>query len=201
MKPAFQTNDIYLLAERVKNSDEKSFNKLFDLLWEPLFTFAQSLIMDEEKSKDIVQDVWIDYWNRRTKIENTNIKAYLFKAVKLRIYNHFRDNNFTTTQLDVIENLPSLSEIDENHDLENLQQIIASEINKLPERCKEIFSLSKLQGFDNEEIATKLGISKRSVENQLSQALKVVRPALQKVISIAFVTILFTFRWSILRNC
>lgn len=192
MKPAFQTKNIYLLAERIMNSDEKSFNKLFDLLWEPLFVFAKSLIMDEEKSKDIVQDVWIDYWNRRSKIENTNIKSYLFQAVKHRIYNHFRDNSFTTTQLNVIENLPSLSEIDENHDLENLQQIINIEISKLPERSKEIFSLSKLDGFNNEGIANKLGISKRSVENQLSQALKIVRPALQKIISIAFIINLFT---------
>lgn len=193
MKLQANPTDIFSLAEKVKNSDQKSFNKLFDLLWEPLFVFAKSLIGEEEKSKDIVQEIFIDYWNRREVIENTNIKSYLFKAVKHHVYNHFRSHHFTPLQLEIIQELPTVSQIDENYDLESLQQVVNTEINKLPERCKQIFSLSKLEGYNNEEIAAKLGISKRSVENQLSQALKIVRPALQKVISTALVIIFLTY--------
>jgi len=167
------------LAYKVKKSDTTAFNKLFKLLWEPLFVFAQSLTMDQDIAKDIVQEVWIDYWNRRQKIEIKNIQSYLYQAVRFKIYNHFRDTNFNSVQLAVISEIYIASEIEQQSDLEDTLLSINKSIKVLPLRCKEIFRLSKFEGITNDEIATRLGISKRSVENQLSIALKIVKKSLK----------------------
>ncbi|MEO1012198.1 MAG: RNA polymerase sigma-70 factor, partial [Bacteroidota bacterium] len=77
-----QNDTIEKLAALVKGSNEVAFNSLFNQLWEPMFGYAKSILMDEALSQDIVQNVWVDYWNRRKQIETTNIKAYLFKATR-----------------------------------------------------------------------------------------------------------------------
>ncbi len=167
------------LASKVRKSDDVAFNKLFHLLWEQLFVFAQSIIMDEDKAKDIVQEVWIDYWNRKSKIKNKNIRAYLYQAVRFKVYNHFRDNNFNRVHISVINELKINSKIEEQHNLEDTLLLVNDSMKNLPLRCKEIFTMSKLEGITNSEIAKQLGISKRTVENQLSIALKVVKRTLK----------------------
>ena len=86
------------LADKVISSDKAAFGKLFELLWEDIYIFAKSLLMDEDVAKDIVQDVWIDYWERREKIKNDDIKAYLFQATRFKIYNYFRDNKLVNVK-------------------------------------------------------------------------------------------------------
>jgi len=167
------------LAYKVKKSDSTAFNKLFNLLWDQLFVFAQSLLMDQDIAKDIVQEVWIDYWNRRQKIEIKNIRSYLYQAVRFKIYNHFRDTNFNTVQLAVINEVYTTSDTEQQSDLEDTLRLVKQSTKDLPLRCKEIFTLSKFEGITNDEIANRLGVSKRSVENQLSIALKVVKKSLK----------------------
>ncbi|MDD7885392.1 RNA polymerase sigma factor [Flavivirga sp. 57AJ16] len=168
------------LAGKVRESDKRAFNKLFNLLWEQLFVFAQSIIMDESKAKDIVQEIWIDYWNRRHNIENKHIRAYLYQAVRYKIYNHLRDSKYNNVQLAVINELPINSKIEEHYNLEDTLFLVNDSIKNLPLRCKEIFTLSRLEGIPNSEIAERLGISKRTVENQISIALKAVNKNLKK---------------------
>lgn len=175
------------LANKIRNSDDVAFNQLFNLLWEQLFVFAQSIIMDENQAKDIVQDVWIDYWNRRQKIENKNIRAYLYQAVRYKIYNYFRDNSLNTVQLDAIKELRTPSLIEERYNLEDTLSLIDYSMKNLPQRCKEIFILSKLEGVSNDEISKRLGISKRTVENQLSIALKIVKENFKRAYSLILV--------------
>ena len=182
-----QTKLISDLANKVRKSDHSAYNRLFNLLWEQLFVFAQSIIMDENKAKDLVQEVWIDYWNRREKIEIKNIKSYLYQAVRYKIYNHFRDNNFNTVQLSIINEIYTNSIVEEQCDLAETLLIVNNSIKNLPLRCREIFTLSKLEGVPNIEIANRLGISKRTVENQLSIALKVVKEKIKSAYILVFI--------------
>jgi len=182
-----QTKLISDLANKVRKSDHSAYNRLFNLLWEQLFVFAQSIIMDENKAKDVVQEVWIDYWNRREKIEIKNIKSYLYQAVRYKIYNHFRDNNFNTVQLSIINEIYTNSIVEEQCDLAETLLIVNNSIKNLPLRCREIFTLSKLEGVPNIEIANRLGISKRTVENQLSIALKVVKEKIKSAYILVFI--------------
>lgn len=94
MQAESKYQDIHLLALQVKEGNQKAFNILFDKLWEPLYRHTQSIIMDEPASKDIIQEIWIDYWNRRALIQTDNIRAHLFKAAKYKAFNYLRDHKF-----------------------------------------------------------------------------------------------------------
>ena len=123
----------------------------------------------------------------REKIEIKNIKSYLYQAVRYKIYNHFRDNNFNTVQLSIINEIYTNSIVEEQCDLAETLLIVNNSIKNLPLRCREIFTLSKLEGVPNIEIANRLGISKRTVENQLSIALKVVKEKIKSAYILVFI--------------
>lgn len=173
-----ESNDkvgVEILAGLVKKSDEKAFNTLFDLLWEPMYTYATSIIMNDSLAKDIVQDLWVDYWQRRENIEIHHIKAYLYKAIRYRCYNYLRDNKFNQTQLDIANSICIASEVEQNEDVIELSKQINQILSNLPQRCQEVFRLSRINDFNNKEIAKRLNISQRSVENQISLALRKLR--------------------------
>ncbi|MGY5355884.1 RNA polymerase sigma factor [Wenyingzhuangia sp. IMCC45467] len=172
------------LAKRIANSDEIAFSSLYNKLWEKLYVFAQSIIMNEVEAKDIIQEVWIDYWKRRKEISTTNIEAFLHQAVRYKVYNTLRDTKLNKVQLEVCNELSIDSVIELNHDLDEVNMRLNYYVNMLPAKCREIFTLSRFEGLDNEEIAKKVGISKRTVENQLSLALKSLRTNMEKVISL-----------------
>ena len=98
-------DELHTLHMRIQQGDRLAFQKLFDLLWKPLYIYAQSIVMDEEAAKDLVQEVWIDYWKRCKSIQNIAIDAYLRQAVRYKVYNYLRDRKFNTVQIEVIEDL------------------------------------------------------------------------------------------------
>ncbi|MDO6738708.1 RNA polymerase sigma factor [Wenyingzhuangia sp. 2_MG-2023] len=174
------------LAKRIANSDEIAFSSLYNRLWEKLFVFAQSLIMDEVEAKDVIQEVWLDYWKRRGEISTDNIDAFLYQAVRYKVYNTLRDKKFNKVQLEVCSELSMDAPVELNHDLDEVSMRLNYYVNLLPTKCREIFTLSRYQGLDNEEIADKIGISKRTVENQLSIAVKSIRNNMGKAVSVFF---------------
>ncbi|BFP39402.1 hypothetical protein FGF1_02470 [Flavobacteriaceae bacterium GF1] len=163
------------LAEGIKNSDRKSFNALIDLLWEPMMGYAASMLMDDHIAKDLVQDVWADYWQRKQELDIHDIKAYLYKAVRYRCYNYFRDRKFNETQLEAAHSIFVAPDVEQHEDSIELSRRINGTIQSLPKRCQEVFILSRINNFSNGEIAKKLNISQRSVENQISLALRKLR--------------------------
>ncbi|UMB52578.1 RNA polymerase sigma-70 factor [Lutibacter sp. A64] len=171
------------LANRIANSDQTAFNILYNKLWEKLYVFSQSIIMDEAEAKDILQEVWIDYWNRRKEISiKHNIEAYLYQAVRYKTYNILRNKKFNTIQLEVSYELSVDASIELNYDLEETHLRLNNYISKLPSRCQEIFTLSRNEGLSNKEIADKIGISIRTVENQISIALNSIKKNMEKAV-------------------
>jgi len=174
-----QIKNVTLLVRRLNTSDTKAFSHLFDMFWEDMYLRAFTLVQNEPIAKDIIQEIWIDVWNRRKFLHDKNFEAYLHKAVRNNCYKHFRTKKFDTVHLEVIESLAiHTSKTEQKHNLTATQQKVDCAIRKLPKRCQEIFKLSRQQDVPNEKIALDLGISKRTVENQLSRALKTIREAL-----------------------
>ncbi|MGS2761160.1 RNA polymerase sigma-70 factor [Sinomicrobium sp. M5D2P9] len=168
------------LAVQVQAGNTRAFNQLYTELWEPLYVHARALVMDEDKAKDILQEIWVDYWQRRNKIDTANIRAYLFRAVKYKSYNYLRDHKFNHVQLEAIH---ALADVVPEQDTEDHAYLFASliepSLERLPSRCQSIFKLSRIEGYSNDEIARLLNISKRTVENQISLAMKRLRTDLQ----------------------
>ncbi|MEM9141760.1 MAG: sigma-70 family RNA polymerase sigma factor [Bacteroidota bacterium] len=166
-------------AESVQNSgDQMAFNALFDLLWEPMYGYAASILQYNALAQDLVQEIWLDYWNRRKHVDPTNIKAYLFKAVRFRCYRHLRDTKFNKLQLQAAMSLLSKNEIEEEESAVELMNQVNAILATLPSRCQEVFRLSRINDFSNTDIAQILSISQRTVENQISTVLRKLRKEL-----------------------
>ncbi|WP_136464966.1 RNA polymerase sigma-70 factor [Flagellimonas onchidii] len=165
-----------LLLTEFQKGNKKAFKKLFEQFWESMFINAKSLVLDEDIAKDIVQEIWLNLWLKKDNLVIKNFEAYIFKSVNNGCFKYLRDN-LKTQHLQVIDSLELVSESDaENkHNLDQTQFIIEKSLTELPPRCQQIFRLSRLEAASNEEIAQRLGISKRSVENQMSLALKSIR--------------------------
>ncbi|MGX1927782.1 sigma-70 family RNA polymerase sigma factor [Flagellimonas sp. 2504JD4-2] len=174
-----KTNKL-LLAE-LKKGNKKAFKKLFELFWEPMFTRAKSIVLDENAAKDVVQEIWVNLWQKREENTIKNFEAYIFRSVTYGCFKYLRDNKLKTTHLQAMEalELPTVSEVETQHSLDQTQFIIEKSLTELSPRCQQIFRLSRMEAASNEEIAKRLGISKRSVENQMSIALKSIRQNLR----------------------
>ena len=165
--------------ERIKNSDCQAFNILYERLWEVLYIKTYSILGDKNIAKDIVQDVWISLWERRDKVVNYNIKGYLIRAVRLKVYNEFRNSKYKSQLIqEFVQTYNSSLEtnnIEQIIQLKDTEKVIIEAVNCLPNKCKRVFELSRYEGLKNEEIAQKLNISKRTVETHISNALKVLK--------------------------
>lgn len=186
----FHTNE--LLVAHLKKGNQKAFKTLFDEYWEAMFCKANSILRNRDVAQDIVQEIWINLWNQRENLEVSNFEAYIFRSVSYGCYKYLRDIKFNTSQLKVIDSLIfTRSEIENQHNIEATQLIIDKALKELSPRCRQIYKLSRLEDVTNKEIALRLGISKRSVENQVSIALKVIRHHLGYLQTFIFFYLLF----------
>ena len=173
------------------NLSEKSFEDLFKKHFTGLCLFAGKYISDFDTTKEIVHDVFIRLWEIRNKVDASKpLKSYLFTSVHNRCLNYIRDNKKYAANLGISE----MSNIDfsENNDkmveLE-MKEIIMNTISSLPEKCREIFELSRFEGLKYNEIAEKLNISVKTVEANISKALKILRENLIEYLTIFLILI------------
>ncbi|MEN8248749.1 MAG: RNA polymerase sigma-70 factor [Bacteroidota bacterium] len=163
------------LMERIALSDEYAFKTLFDRYWKSMYALAFSFLDNESSAKDVVQEVWGKFWELRKKIKNENVKAYLYQSVRHKVFNHLRNTKKFNLRLEILDNYISDNNIKDKMDLDDLQARLDNAINKLPARNKMIFLLSRYEGKFNKEISMELGISKRTVENHITNALQSIR--------------------------
>ena len=167
------------LMERVKRSDYKAYKLLYERLWESLYIKAFSMLGDKDLAKDIIQNVWISFWERRLEIKNDNIEGYLMNAVRFKIYNEFRNlkyqHNLMQEFVYQLKSTPVTNNVEDLINFNATKKQIDVIVNRLPKRCKEVFELSRYEGMRNNEIAKKLNISQRTVETHISNALKILK--------------------------
>lgn len=149
-----------------------NFSDLYLTYYSKLVRFAKEFVQHEEDAENITQDVFTDLWEKRdfiTHIENMN--AYLFRLVRNRCLDYLRHKVFEQRYMESLQ-LSCEEEVVEDHDTEIL---IRAAINSLPQRCRDIFLLSRVEGLKYREISEHLGISVNTVECQMGIALKKLR--------------------------
>ena len=163
--------------------DEKALQLIFDRYYKYLVVTAYNLLGDDHRSKDLVQDVFFELWKKR---ENLNVhgslKSYLRKAVINRCIDEIRRKKRSGTPEDIrnFEQPDQNTSPQQQLETQELQQVINRAIDSLPHRCREVFALSRLEGWSHKEIAEKLGISVKTIENQMTKALKIIRAVVNK---------------------
>ncbi len=171
--------------------DQREFEELFRNYFAPLMAFSRRILGDEEDAREVVHQVFINLWEKRSKLDlSTSLKSYLFTSVNNRSLNVIRDRRKFSS-----EEVPERAgEWDVSAQMEamELEEKIRAAIDTLPERCREIFELNRFEGLKYSEIATQLDISVKTVENQMTKALKLLREQLGKYLSILLWLLLFT---------
>ena len=158
------------------------YEKLFKQYYRSLCAFARNTIKDSDTAEDIVHEVFIKLWEKRETIDpNLSIKSYLFTSVHNRCLNYIRDNKKFVARDEYFENSNLISEESEEVHQSELEAKVFNAMEKLPEKCREVFQLCKLEQLKYAEVAEKLGISIKTVENQMGKALKMLREELGSV--------------------
>lgn len=181
------------LWNAICNDDEAAFTALFNRYWELLYNTSFRYLRDQEMSEEIVHDIFLNIWKRRKNLEIISFQNFFLKAVRYQIYNRSRAAKLPIAFVDesVYENYAYEVNKGEDRIKEiELQQELNTYLNQLPERCKEIFQLSRIKNLSNQEISLKLGISKRSVENQVALALKHLRMYFKHIASVMLLFII-----------
>ena len=172
-----------VLIERLVEGDQTAFELLFRFYYPGLVVFVRQLVVDSDESEEIVQDFFVYLWDNRQKIQKiATLKNYFFVSVKNRAFNFLKREQIRQKTLNELKKL-SETDLLFNPDLfvaSELQEQITQALKKFPKRTREIFLLSRFKGFSNDEIAQQLDISKRTVETQISNALKILRDELKE---------------------
>ncbi len=160
------------------NTINTSYEEMFRTYFSQLCYFARKYVTDVDTSKELVHNVFVTIWENRSEFDfNKPAKSYLFTAVYNRCMNHIRDQKkFASHQnLDEAETLLEHSVNNDYLVAAELESDIWKAINTLPEKCKEVFILSRFEGKKYHEIAEHLNISVKTVETQMTKALKSLR--------------------------
>ena len=173
-----------LILEHLQASNTGVFEMVFKHYYSGLVVYADQIIKNTEASEDIVQSVFMKLWETRHSLEVRSFRAYFVQCVKNRCIDHLRNcevkNKFSSQTIENkrFENQEDLWLISE------LDELIQQAMDKLPPRCREIFMMSRIDSMKTAEIADKLQLSGRTVETQISKALKILRVELAEYLAL-----------------
>jgi RNA polymerase sigma-70 factor (ECF subfamily) len=193
--PAMTAPQDLLIVPAIREGNESAFEQLFRFYYEPLCRYATGIVIEKEEAEEIVQQVFLRIWERRTELNITvSFKAYLYRAVHNASLNHKqrrkKDIRFDDVQLRVVHATESSHEMD----VKQLEKEISNALNTLPGQCRKIFELSRFEELKYREIAELLNLSVKTVENQMGKALRIMREQLSEYLPL----VLFTTSYGLL---
>ncbi len=174
-----------------KSGDENTFEVIFGANYEAITGFCAQFVSDNDKAQSIAQQAFLKLWLNRRKVECVNgIRAFLYTAARTECINFLRHEKY---QMNYQQNLVKEKENSLNQDIlkafqfdqleySELEEMIQSAIDKLTPKCKQVFILSRFEGKKNIEIAQELNIAIKSVESNITRALKILRKELRDVL-------------------
>ena len=164
-------------------STKEEYKKVFEEYYNPLCNFATKFVAGNDVAEDIVQEVFVQMWQKREKITLTsNIKSYLFQSTRNKAIEIIRRNKLQSDYINEEKHKQKSSyEIDIEADNYMLKEQLYKSIRQLPPKCQQIFVLSKMNGLTYGEIAEELNLSVKTVENQIGRGLKLLRGMLTKM--------------------
>jgi len=176
-----------LSLKRIQKGDLKEFERLFRELYSPLCFYANKYLQDKDKAEEIVQDIFYGIWKKRAKLSiKVSFKSYLYKAVHNNCLQLIQHHAVEDKYKQYVKNEVSHFQSDpvKEMELQEMNEVVEQTLDSLPERCKEIFSLSRFEGLKYREIAEKLKISTKTVEANMGKALQAFRKNLKQYVGV-----------------
>lgn len=172
-----QMIDSEVLLQRAFDEDPREgCAMLFRLYYAPLFSHALRFVYSKPVAEDIVAEVFCRFWEDGTygKI-NTSYRAYLFKSVRHRSYNYVKFELARKSRNVIYRETANTANPAEMLQYDELSQLLENTINGLPQQCKKVFLLSRIENKRYQDIALELGVSVKAIEGHVSRALRILR--------------------------
>jgi RNA polymerase sigma-70 factor (ECF subfamily) len=172
-----KTADIELFNRFTTNNSERAFRTLFDRYFTQLSVYANKILADEEAAVDIVQSLFVRIYEQRQELHVTSVRSFLYQSVHNHCLNELKHrkvhDNYAQKAIPTFDT--SSNNVEEMMAQSELEARLAYAINQLPTQCRRIFEMSRFEYISNNDIAEQLGLSKRTVETQITKALKILR--------------------------
>lgn len=178
----------------IRQGNERVFETVFRKHYQALCNYACGILKDMDDAEEVVQSIFMKFWEQREGIEiNVSLKSYLYRAVHNTCLNRLKHLKIQEVHKQYVgnfyeENHDSATEIMDKVELENR---IADALEKLPEQCRLIFKMSRFEELKYQEIADKLGLSIKTIENQIGKALRIMRAELADYLPVVLFMLLF----------
>lgn len=153
---------------------KNDFEALYREYWQRLYDFALCKTHDKDVAEEIVQDLFVNIWEKRKELRVLNVQSYLFVSVRNKVINYYKQKVFAdldTANDTVAPDYPLF--------LEELEAALQSAMGQLPQKTHDIFLLNRFEGKSAREIAAKLHIPERTVEYHITQALRQLKVLLR----------------------
>lgn len=177
------------LLSLTKEDDKAAFEALYARFWPLLYLYACKLV-DQHEAEDIIQEVFTTIWTKRQELTiETSVSAYLYTAVRYRIFDHFdhkkvRRGHYVESLQQFIDNGACIT--DEQVRERELQKIMEAAIRQLPAKMRQVFELSRQSFLSQKEIAQQLNISELTVKKQIGNSLKMLRQRVASMLTTLF---------------
>ena len=174
-------NQLNNLIERMKAGDRESFNQVFRRYYPPLVRFCVRFVADTDIAAEVVQDLFVKLWSNREKVSfSTSFESYMFTSVRNSAITYInKERSHAEANLRAYSDESDNNDPSETLQSNNLEESYRQILKTMPEKRREVFLASRFDGLKYAEIAEKLGISQKTVEAQMSAAIKQLREGLK----------------------
>ncbi len=182
------------LVRLLKAGDRPAFDNIFNRYWSKLYIAAYNLLHNRQAAEDIVQEVLVQLWVRRDHLEIGHLNAFLYAAVRYKVFDAVRAGKLREQPAANVTAPVAANATEEGLAEKELRQLLQQHIASLPEKCREIFILSRNAQLSTREIAQLLGLAPKTVENQLTIALRRLRASLGNYLHMALLLLSILLR-------
>ncbi|SEP32753.1 MULTISPECIES: RNA polymerase sigma-70 factor [unclassified Mucilaginibacter] len=181
------------LIALIRENDLTAFERIYNKYWSKLYLSAYNILRDRQVSEDVTQEVLVNLWLKRASLQLNSLNAYLYTSVRYQVFNVIRSGK---VRADLFNHLEELFSNNGGEDLlseKDINRLLDQGVAELPEKCRQIFIMSRKEHLSTKQIAERLGIAPKTVENQLTVALGRLRKTLGDFVCIA--AVMLCIRW------
>ena len=181
-----------LLVKLLRVDDRGAFEEIYRRFWKLLFKTAQYKYQDTETIEELLQEVFLSLWEKRAIQTIENLSAYLHSSLKYQLIDQYKRQLLAEKHRDFVLAKTWMAQQSEQTDLDfqEIMRIFEQAMQQLPEKTRQIFTLSRLEYKTTREIAETLNMPERTIEYHITQSLKLLRVALKDFLTIAIILLL-----------